>query len=61
MTELQRKVAELKGIVDESCALAESLVGKRVGKEKYISQDKSTQGRISRLSGEIKAIVLGLD
>lgn len=54
-------MSELKEAVDESCALAESLVGKRVGKEKYISQDKSTQSRITRLSGEIKAIVLGLD
>ncbi len=61
MNDLQRKVGELKSALDESCVLAESLVSKRVGKEKYITQDKSCQTRISRITGEIKTIVLGLD
>lgn len=61
VSELQRKMSELKEAMDESCTLAEGLVAKRMGKEKYISQDKSNQTRINRLTGEIKTIVLGLD
>ena len=61
VTELQRKVADLKAALDESCLLAESLVAQRIGKQKYLDQDKSSQSRIKRLREEIDAIVQGLD
>ncbi len=61
VNDLQRKVGELKGVLDETCVLAESLVSKRVSKDKYVTQDKSCQSRINRITGELKTIVQALD
>lgn len=61
VTELQRKVADLKAALDESCMLAENLVNQRIGKQKYLDQDKASQSRIKRLREEIDVIVQGLD
>ena len=57
MNELQKKSAELKTILEESCILAERVVSERIGKQQYLEQDKSNQQRINRLQQDIDSLV----
>ena len=47
----------MKSILEESCLLAEKLVGEKLGKQKYIDQEKSLQSRIDRLLQEVNTAV----
>lgn len=57
VNELQKKSAELKAILEESCILAERVVSERIGKQQYLEQDKSNQQRINRLQQDIDSLV----
>ena len=47
----------MKGLLDESCQLAERLVGEKLSKAKYMEQEKSLSGRIDRLMAEVNTSV----
>ena len=57
ITDIQKKMGEVKSILEESCLLAEKLVGEKLGKQKYIDQEKSLQSRIDRLLQEVNTAV----
>ena len=57
VAEIQKKMSEVKGLIDESCQLAERLVGEKLSKQKYVEQEKSLTSRIDRLLGEINTTV----
>ena len=50
-------MSEVKGLLDESCQLAERLVGEKISKQKYMEQEKSLTSRIDRLMGEVNTTV----
>ena len=50
-------MSEVKGLLDESCQLAERLVGDKLSKAKYMEQEKNLSSRIDRLMGEVNTSV----
>ena len=50
----------MKNLLDESCQLAERLVGEKLSKQKYMEQEKSLTSRIDRLMGEVNTTVQAL-
>jgi len=58
--EIQKKMSEVKNLLDESCQLAERLVGEKLSKQKYMEQEKSLSSRIDRLMGEVNTAVMTL-
>ena len=57
MAEIQKKMSEVKGLIDDSCQLAEKLVGEKLSKQKYVEQEKSLTSRMDRLLVEVNATV----
>ena len=60
VTELQKKSTEVHTVLEEGCSLAERLVSDRIGKQGYMDSESSNQSRLSRLQGDIEAIVKAL-
>ena len=50
-------MSEVKNHLDESCQLAERLVGEKLSKPKYMEQEKNVSSRIDRVMGEVNTIV----
>ena len=50
-------MSEVKSLLDESCQLAERLVGEKIQKHKYMEQEKNLSSRIDRLMGEVNTTV----
>lgn len=50
-------MSEVKNLLEESCILAEKLVGEKMGKQKYVEQEKSLQSRLDRLLVEVNTVV----
>lgn len=57
VAEIQKKMSEVKNLLDESCQLAERLVGEKLSKPKYMEQEKNVSSRIDRVMGEVNTIV----
>lgn len=57
VADIQKKMSEVKGLLEESCLLAEKLVSEKLAKQKYVEQEKSLQSRIDRLLVEVNTVV----
>lgn len=57
VADIQKKMGEVKSLLEDSCSLAEKLVGDKMAKQKYIEQEKNLQSRIDRLLQEVNTIV----
>lgn len=55
--EVQKKMSELKTVLEESCLMAEKVVTDKMNKQKYVEQEKAVQSRIDRLLQEVNAMV----
>lgn len=60
VSDLQKKISDLKLIVEENCTLAERLVAERITKQQYLSEEKGNMSRMQRLQQDIDAIVKAL-
>ena len=60
VTDLQKKVSDLKAIVEENCTLAERLVAERITKQLYLSEEKGNTSRIQRLQQDIDTLIKAL-
>ena len=57
VADLQKKSADLKNIVEDSCILAEGLVSERIAKQQYLNDEKKNTSRMQRLQQDMDTIV----
>ena len=55
--EVQKKMGELKGLVDECCLLADKVVKETIRKQQYLDQSKTAEGKIDKILADVAAIM----
>ena len=57
---MQKKMSEVKSLLDESWYLAEKVVKGSVTKQQYVEQNKKIDSKLEKLLQDISAIVQAL-
>lgn len=54
---MQKKMDEIKKLLDESCILAEKVVAGNVSKQQYVDQNKIIENKVKKLEQDVSNIV----
>ena len=55
--DVQKKMAEVKSLVEECCLLAEKVVKESMKKPQYVEQSKAAEGKIDKILADVSAIM----
>lgn len=54
---MQKKMDEIKKLLDESCILAEKVVAGNVSKQQYVDQNKIIENKVKKLEQDVSNVV----
>ena len=57
MSEIQKKMQEVKSLLDESLYLAEKVVKGNIPRPQYVDQNKKVEGKMEKLLQDVGSLV----
>ena len=57
MQDIQKKMTDVKNLVDESWYLAEKVVKGSVTKQQYLEQNKKVESKLEKLMQDIESVI----